>query len=90
MAEANQDPQISMDEIPLEDKAILDAIRSYTQAFEGLTDAKDVLKDRYQMMQGLVGKRDLDEGTYRVGEYVLKISNVAAHQRLRPKLAKTR
>jgi hypothetical protein len=90
MAEPAQDPQMSIGEIPLEDQEILDAIREWLMAKDRVTAAQDTLKDRYQVMQGIVGERDLDEGTYRIGECVLMISTVAAHQRLRPKLAKTK
>lgn len=89
MTTATQEPQLAMDEEPLEDPSILEALESWQQADEALEAAKEGVRNAEKSLQSLVSRKELDEGTYRSGRFVVRISNVASHQRVRPKLAKT-
>lgn len=83
-------PQMGLDgEEPLNDPEINAALEKWYRAEAGLTAARDEERDAMKMLQAIVSQKELDDGTYRAGRFVVTISNVSAHQRVRPKLAKT-
>ena len=88
MTTAAEQVQASFDEMPLQDGAIEISLEAWQQAQAGLEAAREDLRNAEKMMQALVSQKDLDEGMYRCGRFVVTISNVSAHQRVRAKLAK--
>lgn len=82
------EPQTSFDEQALEKPAITAALESVQSAREAVAVAKENLAEQEKILDGLLGELDLEEGSHRAGRFVLKVSNVAAHQRFRFKPAK--
>lgn len=88
-ATTTENPQTSFEEEPLTDAAIVDAIEHVQKAKADIGSARDDLKDADKVLQALVSQKELPDGTYRAGVWVVKVSHVAAHKRLAIKLAKT-
>ena len=90
MTSATADSQVAFDTVNLTDPELERAVEAWEGSKENLDDAKEKVKDNYQIVQGLIGNRELGEGSFKVGRWVLKLSYVSAHHRVRSKLAKTK
>jgi hypothetical protein len=88
MAVAAVGPQAEFDEEPLEDAEIEQALEEWQRSKEDVETTKAFAKSAEKIAQGLIGEKDLDEGTYRCGRFIVKIADVPAHQRVRSKPAK--
>lgn len=85
-----EQPQTAFDEAPLEDAAIQDALERWQLAQDGYEEAREDLRNADKLIQSLISAKSLEEGTYRCGRFIVAISDVAAHQRVRPKIAKNK
>ena len=90
MTTATADNQVAFDTVNLSDPELERAVDAWEASKNDLEDVKEKVKDNYQIVQGLIGKRELGEGSFKVGRWVLKLSYVSAHHRVRSKLAKTK
>ena len=86
--ETEERAQMALEERPVDDMALEGALNDWMGAKGGIEASRASFKDADELLSGMVGKREMIAGTYRVGKYVLTISDVAAHQRLKVKLAK--
>lgn len=88
--EVKDEPQSSFEDAPVEDMNVEVAINRYVSTKDSIEDAKEAFRNAEKVLQGVVGEKDLIDGKYRFGPYVLTVSHVAAHARLRVKKAKSK
>jgi hypothetical protein len=86
---ATEEPQTSFEERAMIDRELESAITFFLEAQESVADAREGFRNAEKVLQGDVGKREMSAGKYRVGKYILTVSDVAAHQRIRVALAKS-
>lgn len=89
MTTATADTQTAFDTVTINDPELERAVDAWEAAKNEAVDIKEKVKDKYQMVQSLLGDRELGEGSFRVGRWVLKLSYVSAHHRVRSKVART-
>lgn len=88
--EVTDKPQRSFDEDgEITDPAIIGAAEAYQDATEGVADSKETAKNALKNLQALVGQKEVEEGPHRVGRFIMNVARVAAHSRVRIKIAKT-
>jgi exonuclease VII small subunit len=87
--ETEERAQMALEEKERADPALEGALRSFMEAKNGIEKSRETLKNADKLLTGMVGDREMPAGTYRQGPYVMKVSDVSAHQRISVKLAKT-
>lgn len=86
--ESEERAQMALEEKELDDPALEAALGMWMDARAGIEDAREAFKNKDDRLGAMVGDREMIEGTYRFGRYVMTVSDVAAHQRIKVKLAK--
>jgi len=84
-----ENPQRTFNEEELGDPQLISLLDKMDAANVKITKAREDYKNAEKSMQALVAEKEVEPGTYRSGKWVLEISDVAAHQRVKIKLAKT-
>lgn len=86
MTTATEQAQQGFEESDLEDLEIKIALEDWQKAKEVKAEAEEVFKNAEKMMQATIGAKNLEDGTYRVGAFLVVIATVARHQRVKPRL----
>jgi hypothetical protein len=89
MTGATATQQLGFEEKQLDDPQILTALENWNSEKEGMDRARENFRAAEKVLQGLVTEKNLEAGTYRIGRWVVEVSEVAAHKRIRPAIAKT-
>lgn len=87
---ATEQPQTAFDEAPLEKQEIIDLLETWQTAKEDVDEARMLEKNAEEAALSQIDGLELEEGTYRAGRFVVKVSRVAAHYRIAARIAKTK
>lgn len=80
--------QRAFDERPLENPAIEEALDRWQDMKEQEAAAKQETQASVEFLQEAVSNATLEPGKYRIGSYILNVEDIAAHQRIKPRLNK--
>ena len=80
---------MSLEERDLDDPALEGQLREWMSFKNGIDSAREDFKKADDALGVMVADREMIAGTYRFGPYVVTVSDVAAHQRVKVRLAKT-
>ena len=81
--------QMALGEEEQNDATALAAIEDHQGRRAQLEDAQEAFRSAEKILQGVIQSRNLAPGEHRFGRYIVTLSNVPAHQRIRVRLAKS-